>query len=321
LVCFVAVLVLLVSATQAQQKGQYIPGQQGLNAGVMPSPGFSYINITLNYSADRINDASGNALPLTGSYDIWAVENIFYFVPKFKVLGGKFGMMAVAPSVGNGSLSLGSLEFPNVAINGGGFGLTDSWIQPATLGWSTKRIDTYCAYAFMAPTGRYTPGATNNVGSGYWGNNVLNGTTVYLTKNKGTSLNLFTNWETHGSKTSSFGTRLTPGNAVTIEWGLGQALPLKKDLSQLLQVGVIGYDQWQVSDNSGFISPLVPARLAPRYSVHAIGFQTNYVVPARAINFFFKYEHEYDAIARPKGRTIAFGGSITFPKPTPTAAP
>jgi len=321
LACLVGVLVLFVSASQAQQKGQYIPGQQGLNAGIMPSPGITYVNMTLDYSADRFNNASGNATPLTGSYDIWAIENIFYYVPKFKFLGGKLGVMIAAPIVANGSLTLGAIEFPNAALNAGGFGIADTWVQPFTLGWSTKRIDTYVAYAFVAPTGRYTPGASDNVGSGYWGNDVMNGTTIYLTKNKGTTANLFTNWETHGVKTTGFGSVLTPGNAVTIEWGLGQALPLKKDLSQLLQLGVIGYDQWQVSNNSGFITPLLPANLVPHYSVHAIGFQTTYVLPARGINFFFKWEKEYQAIARPQGRTIAFGGSITFPKPEPPPAP
>ena len=320
LVCFVGVLVLFVGAIQAQQKGQYVPGQQGLNAGIMPTPGITYVNMTLNYSADKLKNANGDTVPLSGSYDIWANENIFYYVPKFKILGGKFGMMA-APTFANGALTLGAVEFPNLALNAGGAGLADTWVQPATLGWAGKRIESYFAYAFMAPTGRYTAGASNNVGSGYWGNNVMNGTTVYLTKNKGTSASLFSNWEIHGSKTTGRGTRVTPGQAFTIEWGLGQALPLKKNMSQLLQLGVIGYDQWQVSDNKGFIAPLIPANLVPHYSVHAAGGQANYILPARGINFFFKFEEEYNAVARPQGRTIVFGGAITYPKPKPPAAP
>lgn len=83
----------------------------------------------------------------------------------------------------------------------------------------------------------------------------------------------------------------------------------------------MGYDQWQVSDNKGIIAPLIPANAVPHYSVHAIGFQTNYILPTWGINFFFKFEEEYKAVARPQGRTIAFGGSITFPKPSPQAAP
>jgi len=214
--------------TQGQQKGQYLPGQQGLNAGVLPDPGFTYANITINYSADSLKNASGNAVPLTGSYDIWAVENVFFYVPKFKVLGAKLAFMVAAPTLANGSLTLGSLAFPNVAVNAGGFGVADTWVQPVTLGWSLKRADIYAGYAFMAPTGRYTAGASDNVGSGYWGNHIITGSTVYLTKNKGTSANLFTDWELHGSKTTGAGTRATPGQTFTMEWGLGQVFPLKK---------------------------------------------------------------------------------------------
>jgi hypothetical protein len=45
----------LVSAPilRAQQKGQYVPGQWGLNAGVIPAPGITYANQVLNHSASR----------------------------------------------------------------------------------------------------------------------------------------------------------------------------------------------------------------------------------------------------------------------------
>jgi hypothetical protein len=295
-----------------QQKGQYIPGQQGLNTGVLPDPGFTYANLTINYSADTLKNSNGNSVPLAGSYNIWAIENIFFYVPQFKFLGAKLAVMVVAPTLANGSLTLGSLNFPNVALEAGGEGIADTWVQPVTLGWTLKRVDFYAGYAFMAPTGRYTAGASDNVGSGYSGNHFITGTTLYLTKNKGTSANLFTDWEFHGSRTTGTGSTVTPGQAFTTEWGLGQVLPLKKDFSRLLQLGVIGYDQWQVSDNGGSLLPKVPASALPYYSVHAIGFQTNFILPVKALNFFFKFEDEYRAFARPEGRTIVFGGSYTF---------
>lgn len=315
---FLCIFLLSASSTYGQQKGQYIPGQYGLNAGVLPDPGLTYANLTVNYSADTLKNASGNSVPLVGSYNIWAIENVFYYVPKFKVLGAKLVFMAI-PTFANGSLTLGSLNFPNVAINGGGYGLADTWVQPVTLGWSLKRADVYAGYAFMAPTGRYTPGASDNVGSGYWGSHFFTGSTFYITKDKGTSANLFTDWEFHGSKTTGQGTKATPGQAFTIEWGIGQVLPLKKDFSQLLQLGLIGYDQWQVSDNGGLASPNIPANRLPYYSFHAIGFQTNYILPAKSLSFFFKFEDEYRAFATPQGRTFVFGGSYTFRIPKPQA--
>jgi hypothetical protein len=106
------------------------------------------------------------------------------------------------------------------------------------MGWHFKRADFNVGYAFIAPTGRFVPaGASDNVGSGYWGNDITSGTTYYVTKNKGTTANLFTDFESHRQKT---GTNFTPGQAFTIEWGVGQTLPLKKDFSRLLQLGLIG---------------------------------------------------------------------------------
>jgi hypothetical protein len=244
-------------------------------------------------------------------------ENIFYYVPKYKVLGGYFAPF-VAVNLANGSL-VAAIVGTNLSGNGGAEGLADTFVEPVNLGWHLKRADVSAGYAFMAPTGRFTTGASDNVGSGYWGNHITSGTTFYITKNKGTSANLFTDWEIHGKKS---GTNLTPGQAFTMEWGLGQVLPLKKDFSRLLQLGLVGYDQWQVSTNGGTIpvGPIsVPASTIPYYSVHAIGFQSNFILPAKGLTLFFKYEDEYLAKARPEGRTIVFGGSFTLriPKPPP----
>jgi hypothetical protein len=114
------------------------------------------------------------------------------------------------------------------------------------------------------------------------------------------------------------GTKATPGETFTTEWGLGQTVPLKKDFSRLLQLGLIGYDQWQVSDSGGLVSSNVPASALAYYSVHAIGFQANYVMPLKSLLFFFGFEDEYRAFARLEGRMIVFGGSHTFRIPTPT---
>lgn len=291
----------------AQQKGQWVPGQAGLNSGILPDPGLTYANLSINYSAETLKDGKGNIIPVAGNYSFWAIENVVYYVPKTKILGATFAFQALLP-IGNGSFTL-----PAFGVNAGGAGYADTWIQPATLGWKLKCINTWVAYAFTAPTGRFTPGSTTNVGSGYWGNNLVSGTTVFLTKNKKTTANLTTDWEVHGQKS---GTNETPGQAFTMEWGIGQLLPLDKYMTKLLQLGAIGYDEWQVTGNGGTVGDGVPASLIPFYSVHAIGFQANFMLPAKKANFFFKYEPEYLAYAHPQGRTLVFGGAWTwgFPK-------
>jgi hypothetical protein len=132
---------------------------------------------------------------------------------------------------------------------------------------------------------------------------------------------LATAWEIHGQKS---GTNITPGQAFTMEWGLGQVLPLKKDMSRLLQLGLVGYDQWQVSHSSGTLTVAgvpIPESSIPFYSVHAIGVQAAFILPAKDVSAFFKYYDEFRALARPEGRTIVFGFSWTLriPKPAPAA--
>jgi hypothetical protein len=320
------------SSALAQQKGQWVPGQFGLNAGSIPNPGITYANLALNYSAGRLNDSSGNRVSqrVTGTYAFWVDENIFYYVPKHKVLGGYF-MPYVALNYASGSVVADlSLAGNNLSAGAGGSGFADMYVQPVNLGWHLKRADVNAGYSFFAPTGRYTAGASDNVGSGYWGNNITSGTTFYVTKNKGTSANLSTDWEIHGQrKTAStpagqFSNK-TPGQAFTDEWGVGQVLPLKKDFSRLLQLGLVGYDQWQVTSNGGTVIVAgipVPAKTIPYYSVHGIGVQSNFILPAKNLAAFFKYYDEYSAKAAPQGRTFVFGFSWTLriPKAQPPKA-
>jgi len=304
----------------AQQKGQWVPGQFGLNAGVIPDPGITYANLALNYSAGQLNDPSGNHVAgITGNYSFWVDENIIYYVPNHKILGGYF-MPYIALNYASGSL-VADITGTNLSAGVGGSGFADMYVQPLNMGWHFgKRVDFNAGYAFTAPTGRFTQGASNNVGSGYWGNDITSGTTFYITKNQGTTANLATAWEIHGQKS---GTNITPGQTFTDEWGIGQVLPLKKDQSVLLQLGLVGYDQWQVSHSSGTLTVAgvpIPESLIPYYSVHAIGFQSNFILPKRDFLAFFKYYDEYRALARPEGRTIVFGLSYTFKIPKTAAA-
>jgi hypothetical protein len=327
------IIVGFASPLLGQQKGQWVPGQFGLNPGVIPDPGITYANMPLNYSASRLNDSNGNHIlqNVTGTYSFWVDENILYYVPAHKFLGGYF-MPYISLNWASGSLVADlSLEGNNLSAGGGASGFADTYVQPFNLGWHLKRADVNVGYAFTAPTGRYAAGASNNVGSGYWGNNITSGTTFYVTKDKGTSVNLATDWEIHGqrqiaSTPAGQFSKITPGQAFTDEWGIGQALPLKKDMSQLAQLGFVGYDQWQVTSNGGnylVAGMSAAASGVPYYSVHGIGLQANYILPAKDFVLFFKYYDEISAKARPEGRTFAFGFSWTLkiPKPVPPKKP
>ena len=262
--------------------------------------------------------ATEYAGPGNPNLSLWVVENIFYYVPDTKFLRGNLGFMAISRRSPSGSLVLNDL----------GITASASW-GPQMPGSSTlylglpiplKRVDLWIGDAFMVPIGRYSPGAKNNIGTGYFGNHFTTGTTLYLTKNKGTSASIFTDWEVHGNRQGTNNTFKSPGQAFTDEWGFGQVLPLSKDMSKLIQLGVVGYDQWQVTANGGDIArlpdgTLVPARGLPFYSVHAVGGEASFILPKKNFVLFFKYYDEYKAYSSPIGNTVVFGGTWTLKIP------
>src|SRR5271154_6017103 len=91
-----------IAALHGQQKPQWMPGQVGLNAGILPSPGFSYVNISINYRSSAFNGPSGSAIPVTGNYNVWADENLFYGVLDTNVLHGNIVFnLGLAPATGS----------------------------------------------------------------------------------------------------------------------------------------------------------------------------------------------------------------------------
>ena len=117
-----------------------------------------YSNMAVNYSASELDNAAGNRVPgVTGTYGFWADENIFVYVPKFKILGAKFVPFAIL-NFANGSIvaDLSVTPGANLSSAAGGSGFADTFVQPFGLGWNFKRADVTVGYGFVAPTGRYT---------------------------------------------------------------------------------------------------------------------------------------------------------------------
>ena len=186
---------------RAQNRGVYPLGMSATNSGVTPDSGFSYSNQFLFYARDSHRGTNGEVLA-TGQNSVMMDMNGFVWVSKGTILGGaRFSASATLP-IANNSLS-SSVEG---ALSGGG-GFADSYYQPFILGWQTRRADIRVIYGFLAPTGRFTAGANDNVGSGYWTHVIAAGETVYLTNDKRTAVSAFQMYEFHttpgGNKHSS----------------------------------------------------------------------------------------------------------------------
>ena len=287
--------------TGAQVRGVYPLGMSATNAGVTPESGFTYVNAFLFYSRDRSVGPSGETLA-TGQQSVIMDMNSFVWVfpHKIAVLGGAVFSFSATLPIANNSLTSDTLG----ALNGGG-GLADSYYQPFILGWRKKRADIRAVYGFLAPTGRFTAGGSNNVGSGYWTHALSSGQTFYLTENKATAISAFQMYEFH---TTQQGTQIHPGETMNLDYSVTQILPLQKDLR--LQLGLVGYEQWQTTDKSG--PSITSAQAGAHYRVNALGFASNVLAPPRGLNVGFKYFKEFLDRSTYQGYSLQISAAIKF---------
>jgi len=287
-----------LAQTQAQVRGVYPVGMSATNSGVTPEPGFTYSNLLAIYSRNQLRGPQGEILA-TGKQSVVMDLNSFIWVSKRKIFGGaRFSMSATLP-VANNSLT-SDLAGP---VSGGG-GFADSYYQPFILGWERKQVAFRAVYGFLAPTGSFKAGAKNNVGSGYWTHAFSSGQTFYLTKNKATSLSAFQMYEIHSTQT---GTNIHPGQTLDLDYSLMQTIPLRSGMH--LQVGLVGYGQWQTTDKSG--PTITAAQAKAHYKVNALGVGSNLNLPMK-VNIGFKYFQEFSNRSTFQGHSVQISGSIKF---------
>src|SRR5438309_1288983 len=181
-----------VMRAQAQNRGVYPLGMSATNSGVTPGAGFTYVNQLLFYSRDHAKDDAGHTLPVTGENYVLMDMNTLAWVSKDNFFGGAvFSAAATLPFAKNNLTS----DIEGKISGGGGF--ADSYYLPFILGWNRERVAVRALYGFLAPTGRFLAGASNNVGSGYWTHTLSSGQTFYLKSNKRLVFSAFQMYEFH----------------------------------------------------------------------------------------------------------------------------
>uniref|UniRef100_Q01WF0 Protein involved in MetA-pathway of phenol degradation n=1 Tax=Solibacter usitatus (strain Ellin6076) TaxID=234267 RepID=Q01WF0_SOLUE len=265
---------------QAQNRGVYPLGMSAINSGVTPEPGLTYSNQLLFYVRDQAKDDNGGTLPITGSNTVVMDMNTLTWVSTKRILGARYSASATLPFAKNDLTS--DIEGP---ISGGS-GFADSYYLPLILGWSTERAGVRAMYGFLAPTGRFAPGADSNVGSGYWTHTLSSGQTFYLAREKRLVFSAFEMYEFH---TTQEGTGIHPGQTFDLDYSLMGVLHRTAGLA--LQVGVTGYGARQTTAKVG---PEITAEMsAQRYAVNAFGFAVNAAFPKRRASVGFRFFKEF----------------------------
>jgi hypothetical protein len=293
-------LFVLITAgqMQGQVRGVYPVGMSATNSGVTPRSGFTYSNLLAIYSRDRFRGPNGEVLA-TGNQSVIMDLNSIVWVGKQELLGGaKFSMSATLPVANN------SLTSDITGHVSGGEGFADSYYQPFILGWNKNRFAVRAVYGFLAPTGSFQLDANDNVGSGYWTHALSSGQTVWLTQNKRTAISAFQMYEFH---TTQKQTHIQPGQTMNLDYSLTHFVPLRNELG--VQIGLVGYNQWQTTDKTG--PTITPAQAAAHYRVNALGFAANVNMPAR-VSVGVKYFKEFANRSTFQGHSFQLSGAISF---------
>ena len=297
-------LAILVSAglsqtAEAQVRGVYPTGMNATNAGVTPDSGFTYSNLFIFNARDESKGSNGEVVA-TGTNAVMIDLNTFVWVSRRTLLGGAKLSATASPLVSNSSLAS---DTAGQLSAGGGFG--DFFVQPFILGWQTDRIGFRTAYGVLAPTGRFNAGASDNVGSGYWTHAPSVGATLYLTRDKSTTVSAFHMYEFH---TVQAGTDIHPGQTANIDYSVARRVRVNDDTQ--LQIAAIGFGQWQTTDKTG--PTITAAQGSARYKVNALGFGSNVLLPARQVSLGLKYFKEFSNRSTFQGYTLHISGALTF---------
>lgn len=292
-----AALLGTVPPLTAQVRGLYPLGMSAVGAGTLFAPGATYANAFLFYARDEMRGPDGEVVQTGSQTVLMDLNTIAWASRKPMLLGARLGAAAILPFANN---SLAT----DVPLGGGG-GFADSFYQPFMLGWKLPRADIKAAYGFLAPTGAFEAGATDNVGSGYWTHVVLSGQTIWPTTSRRLVLSIFEIYEFHAVQE---GTGLRPGQTLSMDYSLAGVLPLADDLE--LHAGLTGYSQWQTSAHAG--PDVTPAEAAARYQVHALGPIATLVLTGRRVQLSTRYMREFEAQSTFQGYTFQVTGAVNF---------
>jgi hypothetical protein len=257
----IAFVPYLPTSSQAQSRGVYPLGMSALNSGITPQPGFTYSNQLLFYSRDQAKSDDGSTLPVAGNNSVLMDMNSFIWVSKKNILNGAhYSAIATLPVAKN---DLTSDVLGNIS---GGSGFADSYYVPLVLGWNKEHVALRILYGFLAPTGRFAGGGTDNVGSGYWTHAFSSGQTFYLTKGKSPAFSAYEMYEFH---TTQEGTGTRPGETFDLDYSVTRTFTFTNGPTRL-QIGIAGYEQRQTTAKTG--PAISPNQSKERYAVNAIGF-------------------------------------------------
>ena len=296
-ILIVALFAFVLNPALAGENGNAYPnGIEGVNCGVVPPPGIYYRMYNYFYSADKLMDADGNELPVDFDLNVYAMANRLIWVSDAEVLGGNPFFSLMLPIV-HTDIEIG---FPAPPPGAGGppdiddsdWGIGDIYVDAANIVWNGKQWQAVGGLGFFAPTGEYDRNEPTSAGKDMWTGMLTLAGTYWPDAERTWSASVLARYETHSQQDER---DVKYGDDLHFEWGLG------KTITRGIDVGVAGYCQWQVTDDSGddlTWDPTVHDR------VFAAGPELVVTIPPPVLVFIsLRTEWEFEAKDRPEGQT------------------
>lgn len=147
-----------VSATEGGGTS-YPLGADGFLGGVLPPPGFYYVNYLAHYTTNRFNDKNGHKIPMLFHANATANASRFVYQSPINFLGGQLGAYAyfILAHV-SADTALGSKSKS-------GFGDTSIGVYNS---WHFKNFHAAAAVECIMPTGSYDKNDIINIGRNYF---------------------------------------------------------------------------------------------------------------------------------------------------------
>ncbi len=216
--------------------GHYPPGQSGIRGASTPDPGFAYTNFSRFFSNLRVVGASSAENEAIEELR-YANISMFTWTSDWEPLGLRYGALAGVP------FATGDLSTPN---DESGFGLGDVLFTPISLYGMSTDFDYQFQFTVWTPSGRFSPGAPDNRGTGFWALVYSLGGVYYPAGDRAAwSVSGVARAEQNFEQQSS---GIDPGDDLVVDLGAGRMFRVS---DRPVELGVSGFALWQLTAQEG----------------------------------------------------------------------
>jgi hypothetical protein len=264
------------------QQGHYAPGMMNVRDMATPADGLYVVWYNWGISSDTFVDRDGDKVdrlnlsevdPAYPDLDVeleldgLATVPVLFWSKGTRYLGNARYIAMIAPNYFTADYKavgevVGGGSDPGYT-EGSVSGWSDLVVTPIGLSWALghfgevsvpdedmiaagapplRRFNATAAYSFVAPTGRYTTGADDNIGLGFWTHQFQGFGYYYPFEHQSTALMAGLTYELNsGIKDVD----VNPGNRLSLEWGVSQYF------NSWFEFSVHGAHNWQITDDTG----------------------------------------------------------------------